>query len=54
MVLVTGAELLKLPPAPLSVKFTVRPEMPFPYWSVTDTMRVFGNLFLGFADWLFP
>jgi hypothetical protein len=51
---VTAVVLENVPPAPLSVKFTVMPEMGLPYSSFNETTRLFCNLVLGFADWLFP
>ena len=47
--LVRGFNVEKTPPALLSLNVTVNPGIPLPYLSVTETIRVFGNLLLGCA-----
>ena len=44
----------KVPPAPLSVKFTVTPDTPKPFASSTFTTRGAGSGVFGGAVWLFP
>lgn len=52
--MVTGVVVEKVPPAPLSVKVTVTPEIPLPYLSASSTISFLANIVLGCADWLFP
>ena len=52
--LVTTELAMKVPPAPLSVKFTVTPDTPKPLASSTFTTRGAGNGVFGGAVWLYP
>src|ERR1700680_4343517 len=52
--LVTTELVAKVPPAPLSVKFTVTPGTPIPLASSTFATNDAGSGVFGVAVWLFP